>query len=129
MNARKTVYWIATGLLCLLYAASATFYITSGDVVRGMFAGLGYPAHLVPTLIVLKLLAVVAILSRRSLFLSDLAYAGMFFHLLLAVQAHLVAADGGALPALVGLVLLVASFLTQNAARSGQSPLAKSTGA
>lgn len=108
----------------LLYAASATFYVTSGDMVRGMFAALGYPAYLVPTLIVVKLLAIVAILSRGSLFLSDLAYVGMFFHLLLAVQAHLVAGDGGVIPATVGLILLVVPFLTQNAARASKSPYA-----
>ncbi len=48
----------------------------------------------------------------------------MFFHLLLAISAHLNAGDGGFAPALIGLVLLVASFLTQNAARASKSPYA-----
>ncbi|KVK53997.1 hypothetical protein BCY90_18680 [Agrobacterium deltaense] len=127
MKIKKIVYWVATSLISLLYLASTTFYITDGDTVRGMIVALGYPAYLVPLLIVLKPLGVVAILSRRSLFLSDLAYAGMFFHLLLANSAHMAAGDyGGMIPATVGLVMLVTSFLTQNDARKRKLPYAPS---
>lgn len=64
---------------------------------------MGYPAYLVPVLIVVKLLGVAAILSRFRVALSDLAYAGMFFHLLLAFSAHLNAIDfGGAVPSVAG---------------------------
>ena len=66
--------------------------------------------------------APLAVLSRISVPLSDLAYAGMFFHLLLAISAHLNAGDGGFFPALVGLVLLLVSFFTQNQARKRPSP-------
>jgi hypothetical protein len=84
---------------------------------------LGYPAYLVPVLIVVKLLGVAAILSRFRVALSDLAYAGMFFHLLLAFSAHLNAIDfGGAVPSVAGLLAVVVSFLTQNAARATPSP-------
>lgn len=55
--------------------------------------------------------------------LSDLAYAGIFYHLLLSGLAHLgVRKPRGALPAVVGLALLAASFVTQNAAREVPSP-------
>lgn len=71
------------------------------------------------------MLAVVAIVSRISLPLSDLAYAGMFYHLLLSALAHIgVRRPGGALPAAIGLLLLIASFATQNAGRSVPSPYA-----
>ena len=126
--ARKYAYWISTALISLLYLASATIYLTQGDMVRQALGGLGYPAYLMPVLIVVKILGVAAILSRVSVALSDLAYAGMFYHLLLAFSAHLNAGDGGFAPALIGLGLLVVSFFTQNAARATPSPYAPSAG-
>ena len=125
---RKYAYWISTALISLLYLASATIYLTQGDTVRQALGGLGYPAYLIPVLIVVKILGVAAILSRVSVALSDLAYAGMFYHLLLAFSAHLNAGDGGFAPALIGLGLLIVSFFTQNAAREAPSPYAPSAG-
>ncbi len=117
------IYWISTILLSLLYLISAFLYVTKGNWVQQVLAGLGYPAYLVPVMIVVKVLGPVAILSRFYVALSDLAYAGIFFHLLLSGLAHFgVRKPSGALPAAVGLVLLAASFLTQNAAREVPSP-------
>ncbi|MFE0752501.1 DoxX family protein [Inquilinus sp. NPDC058860] len=121
--AETYIYWISTALLCLLYLSSAGMYATRRDWVRQALAGLGYPAYLVPVMIAVKILGAAAILSRVSVPLSDLAYAGMLYHLLLSGLAHLgVRKPGGALPALVGLALLTASFATQNAAREIPSP-------
>lgn len=117
------IYWISTALLSLLYLSSAFLYATKGKWVRETLVGLGYPAYLVPIMIVVKVLGPVAILSRFSVALSDLAYAGIFYHLLLAGLAHLgVRKPSAAVPAAVGLALLVASFTTQNAARERPSP-------
>ncbi len=116
-------YWISTTLLSLLYLASAYMYVAKGEWVRQFLADLGYPAYLVPLMIVVKVLGVVVILSRFSVALSDLAYAGLFYHLLLSGLAHLgVHRPKGAVPAAVGLALLAASILTQNAAREVPSP-------
>jgi len=120
--ARKYIYWISTTLICLLYLTSVTMYLMMGDKVRQVIVSLGYPAYLRELLIAVKILGVAAILSRRSIALSDLAYAGMFFHLLLAFSAHVHAGDGGFVPAVVGLIALITSFLTQNAARAKPSP-------
>ncbi|WP_375598819.1 DoxX family protein [Devosia sp. Naph2] len=122
MPMRKIAYWASTALLSLIYAGGAFAYLTQRDMVEEGFIHFGFPAYLITVLIVAKIAAPIAILTRASVLLSDLAYAGMFFHLLLAVSAHLNAADGGFAPALVGLVLLVISFLTQNAARKRPSP-------
>lgn len=120
---RKYAYWISTSLVSLIYLASAVLYSTQGDQVRAALGALGYPGYLVPVLIVVKLLGVAAVVSRVNIAISDLAYAGMFYHLLLAISAHLAAADyAGALPAFIGLAALIVSFLTQNAARSRPSP-------
>ncbi|MDX3926031.1 MAG: DoxX family protein [Shinella sp.] len=116
-------YWISTTLLSLLYLTSAYMYATKGDWIRQALADLGYPAYLVPIMIGVKVLGAVAILSRSSVALSDLAYAGIFYHLLLSGLAHLgVRKPAGALPALVGLALLATSFVTQNVAREAPSP-------
>jgi hypothetical protein len=118
-------YWISTALLCLLYIASAVTYVTKRDWVRHALTELGYPSYLVPILTSVKIMAVAAVLSRISVALSDLAYAGMFYHLLLSASAHINARKpGGALPAAAGLLLLIASFMTQNAAREVPSPYA-----
>ena len=120
-------YWISTALLSLLYLTSAYMYVTKGDWVRKILGDLGYPAYLVPVMIAVKVLGVAAIVPRFSVALSDLAYAGMFYHLLLSGLAHIgVRKPSGALPAAVGLVLLAASFLTQNAAREVPSPYVQS---
>ncbi|MBK1795478.1 DoxX family protein [Devosia sp. WQ 349] len=118
----KWVYWGATVLLALMYVAGGVMYLTNIPLVQGTFAQLGYPAYLVPILAVVKLAAAVTIVWRFSVALTDLAYAGMLFHLLLALAAHLGVGDMAFAPAIVGLVLLVASFLTQNAARKKPSP-------
>lgn len=112
-------YWSSTALLSLLYLSSATLYIVKRDFAVKAQADLGYNVpHLVPFLIVVKILGPLAILSRVSVPLSDLAYAGIFYHLILSGLAHLgVRSVKGALPAAIGLVLLAASFATQNAAR------------
>lgn len=120
------IYWTSTAFLSLLYLFSAMLYVFKRDVVHRAQADLGYPAaHLVPFMIVVKILGPAAILSRISVPLSDLAYAGMLFHLLLSGMAHLgVRKPTGAIPAAIGLVLLVASFATQNGVRGGVSPYA-----
>ncbi|MCD9115345.1 DoxX family protein [Pseudomonas bijieensis] len=119
------LYWISTTALALLYLASATLYVTKKAWVGQALADLGYPSYLVPMLTVLKILGVVAILSRTSVALSDLAYAGMLYHLLLSASAHLsVRKPRGALPAAIGILLLIASFLTQNTVREVPSPYA-----
>ena len=117
-------YWISTALLSALYLVSATIYVIKRDWVRQALADLGYTAsYLIPLMIVIKVLGPVAILSRVSVTLSDLAYAGIFFHLLLSALAHAgVRKPAGALPAAIGLALLVTSFMTQNDARSVPSP-------
>ncbi|MBR0665442.1 hypothetical protein GXW71_13840 [Roseomonas hellenica] len=124
--AANYAYWISTALLSLLYLVSAVLYVTRGGWVRQALADLGYPAYLVPVIAAVKVLGVAAILSRVSVPLSDLAYAGIFYHLLLSALAHLgVRKPGGALPAALGLALLAASFATQNAARDVPSPYAQ----
>lgn len=118
------IYWVSTLLLSLLYLASATLYLTKSDFVRKTQADMGYSAaHLLPFMVVIKILGPLVILSRFNIGLSDLAYAGMLYHLILSTLAHLgIRKPVGAIPAVIGLLLLSLSFLTQNAVRDVPSP-------
>jgi len=120
----KIVYWVSTAILCLLYLGGAAFYLTQPDMVGPLLTGMGWPIYLVTLLPIVKILGPVAVLVRRPIWLSDLAYAGMLYHLIWAIIAHLYAGDGGFAPALVGLIAMLVSFFTQNAVRKGQSPYA-----
>jgi hypothetical protein len=100
-------------------------YVAKGAWTRQVLADLGYPGNLVPFMAVVKILGPAVILSRFNVALSDLAYSGIFYHLLLSGLAHLgVRKPLGAVPAAVGLVLLALSFATQNFAHAVPSPYA-----
>jgi len=122
MSKAKWIYWSSTLLLAAIYVAGGLMYLSNIPGIQAVFLKLGYPAYLVPILAIVKLAGALTIVWRFSRALTDLAYAGMFFHLLLALSAHLNAADGGFAPAVVGLLLLIASFLSQNTARAKPSP-------
>jgi hypothetical protein len=111
MNRDKIIYWAATGLLSLMMLASAGMYLFNTGQVTDIFLALGYPAYLVVPLAALKILGVIAILTKKSEILKNLAYAGFMYDFLLAASAHVNAGDGEYLPALVALVLLGVSFL------------------
>ncbi|MBR29502.1 MAG: hypothetical protein CML46_21580 [Rhodobacteraceae bacterium] len=118
----RYVYWIATSLVALVYLGGAAFYITSYDMVAGMYREvLGYPTYIIWPLAVLKIVGAVVILWRPSAMLADWAYAAMFFHLLLAMSAHVGAGDPGWPPELVAFVLLILSWLTANLVRKVRS--------
>lgn len=119
---RKYIYWGSTGLLALMYIGGGVFYLSDIAGVQAVWTQLGFPAYLVPIMAVVKIAAAVVILWRPVVAVVDLTYAGMFFHLLLAISAHINAGDGQFLPAVVGLVLLMLSCFTQNSARANPSP-------
>ncbi|MBZ0216184.1 MAG: DoxX family protein, partial [Fimbriimonadaceae bacterium] len=119
----KITYWAATGLVALVYLGGATFYVTAHDMVVGMYEGLlHYPTYIIWPLAILKIVEAALILWRPSTFLSDFAYAAIFWHLLLAASAHMAAGDPGWLVAIVAWAALIVSFLTQNRAREKKSP-------
>lgn len=118
----KKIYWVSTALLALMYLGAGIFYLTNISGVQQMWEHLGFPAYLVPIMAVIKITAAVVVLWRPLTGLTDFTYAGMFFHLCLAVSAHINAGDGGFAPALVGIALVTLSFFTQNAGRKKQSP-------
>lgn len=82
----------------------------NADVVVA-YNELGYPTYLIFPMAGAKVLAVVAIISSKSQFLKNLAYAGVFYNLLLAFISHLAISDGAGLLSFLGLILLGISYL------------------
>ena len=80
-------------------------------MVEGIFKSLGYPTYIIYPLAFAKIVGVLAILTKKSTSLKELAYAGFFFDFILAFSAHINANDGGHLTALVAMILLVVSYI------------------
>lgn len=111
MKSLRILYWIVTGLLCLMMLFAAFNYIFRHADIVAVFKSLGYPLYLIYPLAAAKVLGVVAIITKRSKRLKEWAYAGFFFNFILAFSAHLNAEDGiNALPAAICLVLLAGSY-------------------
>ncbi len=86
-------------------------YIFNHEFVSETFSRLGYPTYLIYPLATAKVLGILAILTRKSKFLRELAYAGFFFNFILAISAHLYVNDGEFISATVALVLLICSYV------------------
>ncbi len=114
LKIKKALFWISTVLLSIVMFGSSTMYFFKYDQVAAEFTKLGYPIELIYPLAILKFLGIIAILTKRSIFLKDLAYAGFFFNLVLAIFSHINANDGKFLPAILALLFLIGSYFLQN---------------
>lgn len=110
MNTTKIIYWIATALLCVLFLYSASMYFMNTEMVKGFFESFNYPSYIVIPLAVAKILALIMIVWRKSNWLTEWAYAGLFFDMVLAFFAHHMAGDSGTILPLAGLVVLLISY-------------------
>lgn len=110
MKTNKIIYWSTTGLMSLLFLASAMMYIFNYPTAEGFFVSLGFPTWIIYPLATLKILGVVTILSQKSNFLKELAYAGFLFDAILALAAHLIVGDGEFAPAILALIFIVLSW-------------------
>jgi pheromone shutdown protein TraB len=100
----KIIYWIATGLMSIVFLFSAGMYLSNYEMVTGFFKNLGFPTWLVYPMAILKILGVVAVISKKSNFLKDLAYSGFLYNGILALASHVIAKDGGYMMSLVAVI-------------------------
>lgn len=107
----KIIYWVATGLLSALMITSATRYLIDIGEFRQYFVAFGYNARIVIPLAIAKLLAVVVILSNKSVILKEWAYAGLLFNFLLALEAHIAINDGQYIGPIIALILWAVSYI------------------
>lgn len=111
MKTNKIIYWSATGLLSALLLMSSGMYIFNNEIVRLAFQGFGYPTYLIYPLALLKITAVIVLLTQKNSKLKEWAYAGLFFEFILAFFAHLMVKDGGQMTALIAIILLLVSYI------------------
>ncbi len=104
------LYWVSTILLCLLILYSASMYFTKTEMIQGFFESFNYPKYIVIPLAILKILGIGMILWRKSTWLTEWAYAGFFFDLVLATAAHHFAGHGIVGYSLYGLLLIFPSY-------------------
>jgi hypothetical protein len=95
--------------MCAIFLFSACMYFSKYEMVSSFYGMFGFPIWMIYPLAGLKILGVVAILTRFSPLLKEWAYAGFFFDSLAAFSAHQVAHDGGAGLAAVALLAAIAS--------------------
>lgn len=104
------MFKISTALLSLLMLFSASFYIINNEEVTNIFINLGFPSFIIYPLAALKIIGVIFLWFGKGSFLREWAYAGFLFNFLLALGAHLNAADGEFQGAALALVLLIISY-------------------
>ena len=124
MKTNKIIYWVATGLLSAQMLFSATMYFFNHDYVKEAFTNFNYPTYIIYPMAILKILGIVAIITKKSTILKEWAYAGFFFEFVLAIAAHLNAGDGQQGGAIVALVLLATSYYFDKKVFGGLATLA-----
>lgn len=116
MKTKTIIYWAATVLLCALMTYSASMYFMNTEMIQSYFESHGYPAYIVIPLAIAKILGILMLLTRKVRWLTDWAYAGFFFDLVLAGALHYVHQED-VIPAIVGIVLVFVSFFLGNQVR------------
>ncbi len=111
MKKNKIIYWITTGLLCFLFFAGAMMYIFNFLRAEGFFISLGFPTWIIYPLAILKISGAIAIVTKKSNFLKELAYAGFLFDAILALTAHVMVSDGEYLFAIIAIVATTVSWI------------------
>lgn len=109
MKVDQIIYWVSTAIMCLIFAFSATMYLSKTEMVKEMFLNFGYPAYLVLPLAIMKILGIIAVLTKKSKFLTEWAYAGFLFDAVLGFFAHHMMGDGQGAIATVAIVATVIS--------------------
>ena len=112
-NKIKLVFWVSTALFSLVIIGSIFLYLTQYERFSAGFLKLGYPSYLVYPLVVAKTLGLIAILTRKIDWLKEWAYAGFFFNLTLSLVAHFALNTGNHLNALLAMVFMLISYVSQ----------------
>jgi hypothetical protein len=109
MKVYKTIYWAATAIISALFLFSSGLNVFQYEKVCEFYQVLGFPTWLVYPSAILKVLAIIAILTRKSSFLKEWAYAGLFFDSILAFSAHQIVGDGAGLLAGIAAISVMVS--------------------
>jgi len=120
--ARKSAYWVSTGLVAVMSLLAAFAYLSGSPQAVEGFARAGYPQQLRIILGIAKPLGAIALLVPGMPKLKEWAYAGFTFAWICAVIAHYLANDGAKTFApVILLALLAVSYVTRPASRQWDS--------
>ena len=111
MKTKKIIYWAVTGLLSAMLIMSSGMYIFQNEMIQQLYTGLGYPTYLIYPLAVLKISAVVVLLTQKNSRIKEWAYVGLFFEFILAFFAHVMVGDGEQIGAIIATILLTVSYV------------------
>jgi len=108
----KIIYWIFTGLLCLLMLFSALSGFFSREQGVAVFAHLGYPAYLLSFISVAKLLGIVALLVPGFPRLKEWAYAGFTIDITGALYSSICSGDPASAWSMlfIGYIIIFGSY-------------------
>jgi hypothetical protein len=114
---QRVLYWVLIVLLTAWLLAGGLFDLTHAPAAIAILHKLGYPDYLGSFLGVCKLLAILALISPRTRFLREWAYAGIAFDALGATFSHLAVHDsaGEIAAPLIMLTLAIGSYLLRPA--------------
>lgn len=110
MRIKQIFYWLTTAILCGIMLFSAFMYFTKTEMVKSFFESFNYPTYIVIPLAVLKVLGAIMVIWRSNKWLTEWAYAGFFFDLVLATAAHHYASHGIFGLSLLGLIAIFPSY-------------------
>jgi hypothetical protein len=107
MKPSLVAYRVSVGVLSLIFLGSALFAFVDRTGQIREFRELNYPGYIPVPLAVVKLLGIVAVVSRKSRSLKDLAMAGFLFDMILAAVAL---RDERSSIAILGLIVWVVAY-------------------
>jgi uncharacterized membrane protein YphA (DoxX/SURF4 family) len=115
---KQLVYWVSTGFVAFIMAASGTLAITHVPRFMQALEHLGYPPYFANLLGIGKLTGVVVLLTPGLSRLKEWAYAAFGITILSACYSHFRSGDGLlALEPLATFIALVISYLQRPASR------------
>ncbi len=114
MNTKRIAYLIFLSLFTLIIAFSIYNYIFNFEETLEQFNILGYPEHLIHTLVIFQILGLIIILTNKGGKLIDAAYTGFSFNLVLAIIAHYQTSKGNGAIAVISLILLFIIYYLNN---------------
>jgi hypothetical protein len=125
MKRLTITYWVITSLMAAFILLGALIDVSNNADAVALIKHLGYPAYFVPFVGTMKIMGVIAVLIRGFPKLKEWAYAGLAFDTAAAIFSHISSGDGPDkwAPALVGLILVLASYLTYTAKLKKQCEL------
>ncbi|WP_394775495.1 DoxX family protein [Flavobacterium sp.] len=115
MNVKTTkiIYWTGIVLTSLWFGTSGIFELTKNPLVWGITLQLGYPAHFIYLLGVMKLSGVITLLiPNRLLRLKEWVFAGVFFDITFAFFSKLAVLDFSAtIDTIIAFVMVSVTYI------------------